>query len=131
MRAQGRRDGPSRSHVPGGYVIAARGLFGAFPVQLVVRLATRHTGRNRRYLRPPDATLAGMVIKLSELGHGERFEARDPMGTLQYAGYRGHEEYDDSYVTITRRAGVADSAVHRLEEIQQDCDQWGFVTTRV
>lgn len=72
-----------------------------------------------------------MAVKLSELKHSERFEARDPMRTLQYAGRRGHEEYDDSYVTITYRAGGSGgTAVHRLEEIQRDCDQRGFVVTR-
>jgi hypothetical protein len=73
-----------------------------------------------------------MAVKLSELKRGERFETRDPMMTLQYAGRRGHEEYDDSYVTITYRAGDPGSAaVHGLDEIQQDCDQRGFVVTRV
>ncbi len=71
-----------------------------------------------------------MAVNLNDLERGERFEARDPMRVLQYAGRRGHEEYDDSYVTITHRGGVAENAVYRLEEVQQDCEQRGFTISR-
>lgn len=72
-----------------------------------------------------------MVVKLSDLERGERFEARDPMRPLQYAGCRGHAENDDSYVTITYQVGgLGGTAAYRLEEIQEDCNQRGFIVTR-
>ena len=70
-----------------------------------------------------------MSTPLSELKSGESFEARDPAGNLQYVGFRGAEEYRDSFVTVIYLAGGVPGSTnygaHRLEEIQQACDAQG------
>ncbi len=75
-----------------------------------------------------------MSTPLSELKSGESFEANDPAGNLQYAGFRGAEEYGDGFVTVIYMAGGApgstDYGAHRLEEIQQACDAQGFIISR-
>ncbi len=72
-------------------------------------------------------------MQLSDLKPGEPFEARDPARHIQYAGRRGHPDYDNDWLSLTWIAGrrvLGPPEAMPAAAIQQACNEQGFTVTR-